>query len=114
MSRTTQYVGLNKKAMDYVSELVELSPDNHTTGMFGEEISLRKWELPRKWKNNRAGECLREVEQVSPWSSGPVILTCLELDYGNGAKSKVLEWVADPTLENEGIETDYESGTYWI
>jgi hypothetical protein len=47
--------------------------DAYTSGMFGEELSLGAWKL-------KDGRVVREIEQASPWSSGPVIFTCLEVD----------------------------------
>lgn len=78
MSRTTQFIGLTKKALDSVMELTDLHQingmdelKNVTHGMFDEEIALGVW------KNEDTGEHFFEFEQASPWSSGPMIFTAL-------------------------------------
>jgi hypothetical protein len=82
--RSTQFVGLTKVAEDFVKDLEQLESDHSTSGMFEEEIPLRKWVLHPKIKSwGREGECIREVVQTVPWSSGPMIFTCLEVDHGS-------------------------------
>jgi hypothetical protein len=110
--RSTQFVGLTKVAEDFVKDLEQLESDHSTSGMFEEEIPLRKWVLHPKIKSwGREGECIREVVQTVPWSSGPMIFTCLEVDHGNGAKIEFFEWINDPTCE---AEYDPEGGRMWV
>ena len=73
----------------------------------------RKWDLP-DWLNHNSAEgekCIREVVQVCPWSSGPMIFTCLEIDFGKGFKQRCFEWINDPTVKNE---YDYDGGRMWV
>jgi len=97
----TQFVGLSDKAKKYIDDegqkdLIEVfkngildksyqmpvkEPGHVTLGMFEEEIQLFSYTL-----NN--GAIIVEVEQASPWASGPVIFTCLE----NEAGKRIGEW----------------------
>jgi hypothetical protein len=111
--RTTQYIGLTKKALEYVATLTPLSSDTSTSGMFGEEIILQRWAFPKDERvQNSDTACIREIVQEIPWSSGPMIFTYLEFDYGNGFKFSVLEWIHDPAIR--GQEYNQETGTFWI
>ena len=112
--RTTQYIGLTKLAEDYVSKLKELKSDTSTFGMFDEDILLRRWEMPEDYKYDREGECIREVVQVTPWSSGPMIFTCLEFDFENGDDCKEIfcQWVVYPGIKE--YEYDKEKGMFWV
>lgn len=91
--RMTQWIGLNHEADAFLSdnalkigcrecphcgkyteEKYDLIEDNRSTiGMYDDEIKLKTYKL-------KDGRIAREVEQCSPWSSGPVIFTCLEID----------------------------------
>jgi hypothetical protein len=133
MSRSTQFIGLTPKALEFVSglEIIENS-DNFTTGMFEEEIHLGEW----KYKEGY----LREVIQAEPWSSGPMIFTTLRFFLEKAEKVKVIgeyygeifpfvrlkeieivmspsdlelgfDWKQD---ENVKGEVDYENGLYWV
>lgn len=138
MSRETQFVGLTEDANNFVSELKRLDSAEFVQGMFGEEIALRKWEIhPLFKRENRPNSHIREVVQCIPWSSGPMIFTCLEIFWGTGFEdegntSKCYEWVVDPTLSAEfcqqrateeygegviitgGEEYDAQKGTMWF
>ena len=115
MSRSTQFIGLTQEAEDFVKGLKSLPSDNKTFGMFGEDIPLRRWELHPKLKGMNTSEeyiqCIREIQQEAPWSSGPMIFTCLEVDLSNGFIYKIFEWVHNPLVENE---YDKEKGQFWI
>lgn len=122
MSRTTQYIGLTKRALEYVNDAVEAKPYNMTEGMFGEIIHGSIYTMPN-------GEILTEVVQAEPWSSGPMIFTHLrcrppELPFPESQHSGVqpedanaefplfyFSWVLDPTVEGE---VDYENGRYYV
>lgn len=138
MSRSTQYVGLTRRATEYLASLEnnnlqhlenkysdkDLHFEKRTThGMFDEEIPLNTW----KRFDIRTGRevYIREVVQCTPWSSGPMIMTCLEIDYGNGdhwdepgdgkfdgtSTTRCFQWVDDPTVENE---VDQDTGRMWV
>lgn len=105
MSRTTQYIGMNQRAIDFISRnnLVKVvNPFNKTTGMFDEDIPLDTYE-------NEHGKRFYEKVQTEPWSSGPMILTCLESEQG--AWIEETTWIPsdDP---NEWI--NYKDGKYYI
>lgn len=135
MSRTTQFIGLNDAALRYVKNLKPLKSDLSTTGMFDEEITLQRWEMPDdihtgkgtmtpRGDDGQLQPCMREVVQTVPWSSGPMIFTCLALDYGNMLDPKssgkfvpeyrnlAFEWVADPSIEKH-MEFDQVTGRIW-
>jgi hypothetical protein len=106
--RMTQFVGLSNKAKKYLDtrckrDLIEVfkngvlnksytmpirDPGNRTFGMFEEEIQLYNYTL-------NDGSILKEIEQASPWASGPVIFTCLE----NEAGKRIGEWT-DKEIES--------------
>jgi len=91
--RCTQFVGLTDEARDFLDknvsmvgshpcphcgkmteEIAEKVDDGRfTVGMFDEEIPLSTFRL-------RDGRIAKEVVQAEPWSSGPVIFTCLEVE----------------------------------
>ncbi|MCK9596620.1 hypothetical protein M0R19_05510 [Candidatus Pacearchaeota archaeon] len=94
MSRETQFVGLPEKAKKFLVENAIKNEDciwcgmkggynreayDNVKGMFGEDISIFSYKL----KN---GTEVKEVEQCSPWSSGPVIFTKLVLENGKEIK----------------------------
>ncbi len=109
MSRTTQFIGLTNAAQEFVEGRTELPSDRQVLGMFMESIPLRRWDASDIADKDSA--CIREKEQVTYWSSGPMIFTCLEIDYGNGGYATVYEWVHDPRLKNE---YNPESGRLWV
>lgn len=101
MSRSTQFIGLNFEARKFLEEeCTPLKSVSNTTGMFGEEIPLKRW------KHKSSGYIYREIVQCSPWSSGPMILTCLQ-----GKEGKKFEWIEDSSTYGE---VDPEKGTFWI
>lgn len=53
MSRSTQFIGLTQNAQSFVKNLEELPSDTSTTGMFDEEIELRKWKAPDFLQNKK-------------------------------------------------------------
>jgi hypothetical protein len=138
MSRSTQFIGLTNDAIAWIKDLN--SGDNlkvleqkyndkdlyfekrSTQGMFDEEIPLRTWR--RFYGKGNREVLIREVLQCSPWSSGPMLFTCLEIDFGNGKHSdspgdekfdgtstaQCFQWVDDPSVENEA---DRVKGHMW-
>jgi hypothetical protein len=112
MSRSNQFIGLNSSAEEFVHGLKVLQSDSQTEGMFDEPFSLRKWESSEDmWIGNRK-PVIREIVQDSPWSSGPMIFTCLEIDYLNGACIECFQWIRDPRVKS--IEFDKDKGRYWV
>jgi len=94
--RSTQYIGLNNMAREWLQEYTRLvkteivcphcggtipngvrqakSPSgNNIMGMCGEQIPLMKYTI-------QDGNEVYEVEDTVIWSSGPMIFTCLEMD----------------------------------
>lgn len=101
MSRSTQYIGLNKAAVKFLEEFGELVETYHMTeGMFEEPVRGGIYRLC-------SGRVAREVEQVCPWSSGPMIFTCLEID---GVMR--FRWKEDES--QRGWEYDRSKGLYWV
>lgn len=108
--RTTQFIGLNALAREYTRNHLFLCQnyktleglDNYTYGMFNEIIPLSVWE-------HIDGSIYKEVVQVEPWSSGPMIFTCLMDEDGN----TLFQWILDPELRGRS-EVDYEHGRYYV
>jgi len=100
-SRSTQFIGLNMAALNFIhdNDLCPISSNNHTFGMFGEQIPLGVW-------RDKDGKIWTEFVQDAPWSSGPMIFTALK-----SGEEVVCEWELD---ENLGAEFDQESGKYWV
>ena len=100
--RTTQYIGLNAAGLRFVKDLECVTHIRNTTeGMFMEEIPLGVW-------MSVGGHIIKEVVQVAPWSSGPMIFTCL--DHENGRRYH--EWKEDESMR--GQEYDHEAGLYYV
>jgi len=130
--RSTQFVGLTKRAQEFVEKLTPLPSDRKTQGLSSEDIELRRWAWPQSLYPIRVEErlktaCIREVVQAVPWSSGPMFFTCLELDWGfpdrnpNTNFTKVLQWVEYPSLAfvdehgvRGGSEYDVDQGIFWV
>jgi hypothetical protein len=108
MSRTTQFIGLTKRAEQFIAKLAVMAPDSYITGMFDEEIPLRKWQVDGYYF--RMG-IIREVVQMAPWSSGPMIFTCLEWESQSGDKFRFDQWIEDPTCQGE---YDVGEGIMWV
>lgn len=139
MSRSTQYIGLTKAADDFIKKGFTPELDNlqvlerkyndkdiywekrSAAGMFDEEIPLGTW---RRTFSGR-DVLIREVLQTSPWSGGPMLFTCLEIDFGNGnnwdkpgdekydqtSVAVCFQWIDDPTVTDE---YDDVTGRMWI
>jgi len=110
MARSTQYIGLNKAARDYVENCMPLPSDTHFVGLCEEIIPLAKYECPASL-SKREGAVIREVVQETPWSSGPMYFTCLEVDFNNGGKAMMYEWHHDPKVEGQ---YDEDTGGFWV
>jgi hypothetical protein len=116
MSRQTQYIGLNKYAEDYVENAVHVETYDMTTGMFGEPIKGRIFYMPEDKYGNY--DILIEYVQDVPWSSGPMIFTCIECKFVHHKQGldtfndSYFMWMIDPGLGS--CECDYETGRYWV
>jgi len=113
--RTDQWVGLTSDAEKYVKGLEVIEEDRYVLGMFENKLPLRTWKKPITYPSGDKGKdmIIREILQASPWSSGPMYFTQIELDYQNGGIIKCYEWVADPMLYGLS-EFDQETGKYWV
>jgi len=113
--RTTQYIGLNKYARDYVEDALKTEVYEMTSGMFGEQVMGTIYYMPTPEGPNSEYRLI-ETEQVVPWSSGPMIFTCLRgiLVKESGQEidmDKYFEWMLDPSIQNE---YDDETGRYYV
>ena len=117
MSRCTQYVGLNGYARAYVKGATRTEKITQiTTGMFSEPVSGTRYFMPVPIGPNKE-YWLDEEVQMEPWSSGPMIFTCLrgwlikecgqKIDMG-----RYFEWMLDPSVN--GQEYDVETGRFFI
>lgn len=110
--RTTQYIGLTADAQKFVKNLLSVKSKKFAEGMFGEKIPLGRWE----WPGTTRKRYLQERVQAEPWSSGPMIFTCLETIYisSDGKEEPaetIYEWVEDPLIKNEYDEV---RGRFWV
>ena len=108
--RTTQYIGLTKAAQDFLADYCQpIETTNSTSGMFGEDIPLGEWVVIKDWeavkmRNSKSfiGLKVTEEEQCTPWSSGPMIFTNLDIHYENGTVGEdFFSWIDDPTVLGE-------------
>ena len=118
MARTTQYVGLTQDALNYVQKHSLGEEDVViTAGITLEPVYGKIYHLPPH-KGPNKGLYLREVVQASPWSSGPMIFTCLhavlvkERDDQEVVLGDWFQWVLNPDCS--GIEYDRERGHYYV
>lgn len=107
--RTDQFIGLTKKAQEFVKDLEELpNARKILEGAFGNNFELGAWEMPSKENSPVEEYIIREILQASPWSSGPMFFTCLEVDFQNGARIQIYQWI--DVLNYYGPEFDREKG----
>ncbi len=94
--RCQQFIGLTNSAKDFVRHLKSL-PGEYIDNYWG-GYELRRWQ----YEEFDHVVQVKEVVQAEPWSSGPMIFTCLELiwtnDSGQDFKTRCLEWVMNPLL----------------
>ena len=114
MSRSTQVIGLNHKAEAWLKENAKedwigdscphcgkkiekdfvMTFSDNISGLCGEEIPLYKYLL-------KDGNWVQEAEQLSPWSSGPMIFTALKLDG---------KWIKETLWTNKEVN-EVEAGS---
>lgn len=92
--RTTQWIGLSPQGILFAKEHTDLGhfTGRSTSGMFDEPIALADFVDQR-------GNVLLEVVQAKPWSSGPMIFTCLEAtftdEHGTFGPYRFGEWTEE-------------------
>lgn len=119
--RTTQEIGLNNYARNFVRDAIKSESYKMTTGMFGEDVYGFVYEIKNK---NGNIDIYREVVQDTPWSSGVMIFTCLKLEKTIRKNMPDIDWTKDDSygtmcfqwMLNPSItdEFDYETGGYWV
>jgi hypothetical protein len=116
VSRSTQYIGLNKYAKDWLEQqgIIEEFPRYLCDGMFNEEIYGKVYHVTPPEGPNVMYVCAEVVQDI-PWSSGPMIFTYLKVDLVK-MEQKVpmgdwFQWMVDPGVTNE---VDYERGRYFV
>ena len=117
MARQTQYIGLNKFAIELTRTALKVEEYKMTFGMFQEEVTGRIFHMtPPKGPNKAL--IYKEVVQATPWSSGPMIFTALQQTLVKECGQELVEkdlycaWIIDPSLE--GKEYDYETGRMYV
>jgi hypothetical protein len=104
MSKTDQWIGLTHAAESFVADLPQLDDKRRVEGPFGGIYNLCSWVWGR--------HTIQEIVQDTPWSSGPMYFTCLEILWdGRSEGSRILTWVLNPDIKNE---VDYTQGHYWV
>lgn len=120
MSRSTQYIGLNDYAMDFLDKLAKSGAKfEHVEickGMFDEAVYGAKYTYDCRGGFANAQAIYTEELQASPWSSGPMIFTCLRYQLVKRAgqtldMGRIFCWMLDPSLRGE---VDRKSGRYWV
>jgi len=119
MSRSTQYIGLNKYAHELVKDAIKTETYEMTTGMFVEPVNGRIYHMAKENDLDVASIRYVEIVQTSPWSSGPMIFTHLRREWVKNDGTIEPEegemycsWMLDPALR--GQEYDYETGRYYV
>lgn len=121
MSRSTQHIGLNKYAGEWVHDAIRTEGYSMCKGMFDEEVIGTIYHMPVPEGPNKA-LIAKEVVQDAPWSSGPMIFTHLQVTLvkENGQELDMgcyFSWMFDPRLlrySGDGTEYDYETGRYGV
>jgi len=114
--RTTQYIGLNKFATDYLSKAISTEQYEMTEGMFGEPVTGTIYHMPPPKGPNKALVC-KEVVQATPWSSGMMIFTHIEATLVKGSGQELnhgtwFSWISDPSVSD--MEYDVETGRMYV
>jgi len=114
--RCTQFIGLNSYARKWLEKpnFTCIGKEEITTGIGNEPIYGTVWQGELPWGMVE----VKEVVDKVPWSSGPMIFTCLKVfklqEEGPMEVGEYFRWMADPSLEDEGKEYDEETGRYFI
>lgn len=99
--RCTQYIGLTYAALEFVKDMNCFPQKDNNYGMFDENVPMSIW-----YAGN--GRIYVEIFQVAPWSSGPMIFTCLE---NFETRERLFEWI-EGTPEDR--EYNPETGRYYV
>jgi hypothetical protein len=120
MSRSTQYIGLNKYALKYVNGYINYENFILTKDMFDNGHILGTiYNMPVPEGPNKEYSLIETI-QTTPWSGGPMIFTCLRsvLVKESGQiiedEEELFRWMIDPSLKDIGIEYDRETGRYYV
>ncbi len=107
--RCTQYIGLTAAARAFLDRIKaeKVKDIIIDEGMFGEGVSGYVW----KATVNDTQITITETVDVVPWSSGPMIFTCLNILEGEHDIGKHYQWNIDPTCDNE---YDRELGVFYV
>jgi len=77
--RTTQYIGLNGHANEFI-QLARLTEIPNPHNKYGSGQGMFKEDLPyKRWVDDR-GNFYYEVTQARPWSSGPILFTAIRMN----------------------------------
>ena len=98
MSRSTNFIGLNKAAQDFVKGFSYCYSGFNLVGISGAD------EYPlSKFTNTETGEVFLEVQDKEYWQGGPIFLTCLSKE---GRTEKLFTWIEDTTDGPEYINNE--------
>lgn len=88
-----------------------------TTGMFGEPVMGYIYYIEPEHPSVNIEYRLTEIVQDVPWSSGPIIFTCLKAEIVKKSgqtldMGEYFRWMVDPSVGSQ--EFDEETGRYYI
>lgn len=106
MSRSDQYIGLTRRAQEFVKGLEHVG-EHCISGAFDNQIGLGAW-VSKKPNPNGLYVIYIEVVQKAPWSSGPMYFTRLLADYNNGAEIFFFSWSDEPWTEDWRSNPEYD------
>lgn len=115
MSRSTQYIGLNKYALNYVKDAISVEKYEMASGLCDEIIYGNIYHMPVDGSNKDF--LLKEIVQTIPWSSGPMIFTHLKPILIKKCEQicddlgEYFSWMIDPSIISE---YDFETGRYYV
>jgi len=113
MTRSTQYIGLNNLARDYVKNALSVEKYEMTEGMFDEKIMGRIYHMSVPEGPNKE-YIFKEVVQFTAWSSGPMIFTHLQctLIKEIGQVCDMGEYFSWMHVPDSDVEYDPDLGIY--
>ena len=119
MSRSTQYIGLNNYALEFIKGAIKKKEIQIAVGMFDEPIIGYIYYMTPAKPNKEI--FYTEVVQDMPWSSGPMVFTCLEQTLVKECGQRLIDteclffkWMIDPNLAQENLEYDIRTGRYYV
>ena len=116
MSRSLQYIGLNKYAEDFVSKAIRVEETEVLYNVWNAQVIGRRYYMPTPDGPNKEWY-FEEVVQASPWSSGPMVFTNLKSVLVKECGQVIVDegyfsWMIDPSLR--GVEFDKYTGRYYV